>query len=65
MLNTCELKDSMHLVDVTIDTMFKGNEGGIDYETFKTKLQLQEKENGLGYLFSAKGVRKLLEANNV
>ena len=64
-LNTCELKDSMHLVDVTIDTMFKGNESGIDYETFKTKLQLQEKENGLGYLFSAKGVRKLLEANNV
>ena len=61
-LNTCELKDSMHLVDVTIQTMFPGNEG-IDYETFKAKLQ--EKENGLGYLFSAKGVRKLLEINNV
>lgn len=63
-LNTCELKDSMHLVDVTIDTMFKGNESGIDYETFKAKLQEDEK-NGLGYLFSAKGVRRLLEINNV
>lgn len=63
-LNTCELKDSMHLVDVTIDTMFKGNESGIDYEKFKAKLQEDEK-NGLGYLFSAKGVRRLLEINNV
>ena len=62
-LNTCELKDSIHLVDVTIETMFSGNDSGIDYETFKDKLQ--DKEKGIGYLFSAKGVRKLLEINNV
>lgn len=62
-LNTCELKDSLNLVEVSCKKIFSGAETGLGYDSFKYRFS--DKDNGIGYLLTPKGVRKHLEINNV
>lgn len=62
LLDACELKDSIHLVDVTLESVFPFDQG-MNYEQFKHLFA--RKEESVGWLLTAKGVRALLEKNNV
>lgn len=61
-LDSCELKDSMNLVEVTVNRIFGQDSAGIGYEKFKDMFTLND---GIGYLLSPKGVRQTLLKNNV
>lgn len=61
-LDSSELKDSMNLVDVTVNRMFGQDSAGIGYEKFKDMFTIND---GIGYLLSPKGVRQTLLKNNV
>ena len=63
LLDSSELKDSEHLVGVTNNLLFPTEGKQYSYEEFK---RIFEKgESSLGWLISAKGVRAMLEKNNV
>lgn len=62
LLDACELKDSIHLVDVTLESLFPIDQG-LNYEQFKSLFE--RKEDSVGWVINAKGVRSLLEKNNV
>ena len=61
-LDTCELKDSVHLVDVAIQKMF-GNTSELSYDSFK--YLFNKDKDSLGWLISVKGIRHAIEENNV
>lgn len=63
LLDACELKDSAHLVDVTNGILFPTPDKQYTYEQFKALFQ--KGDNSIGWLLSAKGVRSMLEKNNV
>ena len=60
-LNVSELKDSKNLVKVFNEKFFDKEE--LSWEEFKEKFNM--KDGGFQWLLSAKGIRKLLEENNV
>ena len=61
-LDTCELKDSMNLSELTMKEIFNG-QSELSYEAFKSLFN-QNKES-LGWLISVKGIRHALEEHNV
>ena len=61
-LDTCELKDSVHLVDVAIQKMF-GHTSELSYDSFK--YLFNKDKDSLGWLISVKGIRHAIEENNV
>lgn len=61
-LDQCELKDSMNLVGVTEKLIFN-NSIELTYDQFKMKFN--KENNSLGFLISPKGIRNMLEKNNV
>lgn len=66
LLDACENKDCKNLVEVT-DKRFFGDEGNKEYflEDFKGLFQKANKEENLGFILTSKGIRYLLEKNNV
>lgn len=66
LLDACQQKDCDNLVQVT-DNRFFGEDGSKTYfiEDFKTLFTKANKEESLAFILSAKGVRYLLEKNNV
>lgn len=61
-LDTSELKDSVHLVDVAIQKIF-GNSSELTYESFK--FLFNKDKDSLGWIISVKGIRHAIEENNV
>ena len=62
-LDTCELKDSENLVSVFNQTLFPTEESKYSYNSFK---MLFDKSNStVSWLLSPKGIRNMLEKNNV
>ena len=66
LLDPCQHKDCQHLVEVT-DNRFFGVDGRKKYtiEEFKTVFSLSNKEECFGFILTSRGVRYLLEQNNV
>lgn len=66
LLDACQEKDCKNLVDV-IDKKFFGEDGKKEYffEDFKNLFTHSVKEESLGFILSARGIRYLLEKNNV
>lgn len=62
LLDCCELKDSVNLVEVACKEIFI-SEQGIRYSQFKELFE--RKESSLGWILTAKGIRENLEKNNV
>ena len=60
-LKVSELKDSQHLVEVFNEKFFDKEE--LSWEEFKEKFN--KKDGGFQWLLSAKGIRKLIEENDV
>ena len=63
LLDASELKDSEHLVGVTNNLLFPTDGKQYSYEEFKGLFT--KGESSLGWLISAKGVRSMLEKNNI
>ena len=64
--DTAELKDSQHLVEVTNKLIFGEDlSQTLDYGSFKTKFEDTNKDNSLGYLLNASGVRFMQKKHNV
>lgn len=62
-LDACELKDSLNLVEVISKELFVSASSGINYEQFKALFE--RKENSIGWMLSSKGIRYYLEQNNI
>lgn len=62
LLDCCELKDSVNLVEVICKEIFVSAQG-LRYSQFKELFE--RRENSLGWMISAKGIRENLEKNNV
>ena len=66
LLQTSELQDSQHLVDITNILLFGDNkDAALDYNAFKEKFANPNKESSLSFLLSGPGVRFMLNKNNV
>lgn len=64
--NTCELKDSQHLVEVTNKLIFGEDlSNTLDYGAFKIKFEDNNKDTSLGFLLSSTGVRFMQQKHNV
>lgn len=64
--DTAELKDSLHLVEVTNKLIFGEDlSQTLDYSGFKSKFDDDNKDTSLGYLLSASGVRFMQKKHNV
>lgn len=61
LINVAELKDCENLVKVFNDSFF--TKETFNWEEFKGKFE--DLENGFGWIFSSKGIRRKLEENNV
>ena len=61
LVNKAELKDNQNLVKVFNDTFF--TKESFNWNEFKQKFE--DPENGFGWIFSSKGIRRKLEENNV
>ena len=61
LINNAELKDNQNLVKVFNDTFF--NKESFNWNEFKQKFE--DPENGFGWIFSSKGIRRKLEEHNV
>ena len=61
LVNVSELKDCENLVNIFNQTFF--SEDSYNWENFKKKFE--DRENGFGWIFSGKGIRRKLEINNV
>ena len=61
LINCAELKDCKNLVDVFNEKFFDKEK--YNWEDFKEKFK--DLENGFGWIFSSKGVRRKLEENNI
>ena len=62
LLNASELKDIQNLLSKFNESFFEDKES-LTYDEFKNKFK--NKENGFGWIFSSKGIRFMLEKNNV
>ena len=62
LLNASELKDNQNLLEKFNETFFEDKES-LTYDEFKNKFK--NKEKGFGWIFSSKGIRFMLEKNNV
>lgn len=62
-LDTCELKDSENLVNVFNQALFPTPESKYSYGSFKNLFD--KSNNTAGWLLSPKGIRNMLEKNNV
>ena len=62
LVNCAELKDNLNLVKVFNDNFFKDKEN-FNWTEFKEKFE--DSENGFGWIFSSKGIRRKLEENNI
>lgn len=62
-LDACELKDSLNLIEVISKELFVFSEGGINYDQFKNLFE--RRENSIGWMISSKGIRTYLEQNNI
>lgn len=60
MVNTSELKDNEHLVQIFNEKFF--DKEGFNWEEFKNKFDNKE---GFGWILSSKGIRNKLEENNI
>lgn len=64
--DSCELKDSQHLVEITNKLIFGEDlSQSLDYESFKAKFADQNKDTSLGFLLSAPGIRFMQLKHNV
>ena len=62
LINYAELKDNVNLVKVFNENFFKDKES-FNWTEFKRKFE--DAENGFGWIFSSKGIRRKLEENNM
>ena len=60
-LKVCELKDSQNLVKIFNETFFDKEE--LSWKEFKNKFE--QKKNNFQWIISSKGIRKMLEENDV
>ena len=66
LVDTAELKDSQHLVEVTNQLIFGEDlSQNLDYGSFKAKFANENKETSIGFLLSAPGVRFMQMKHNV
>jgi len=64
--NTCELKDSEHLVEVVNKLIFGEDlSKNLNYEDFKAKFADENKDTSLGFMLSAPGIRFMQTKHNV
>ena len=62
LIQTCQARDAVNLVKVTINNLF-GKTKELTYENYFSMFT-REKES-MGWLISTKGIRSALEENNV
>jgi hypothetical protein len=62
-LDKSELKDSVNLYNIIINRMFPENKKEIDVYVWKSLFE--NKENGIGFILNPKGIRNMIELNNV
>ena len=62
LLNASELKDIQNLLNKFNESFFEDKES-LTYDEYKNKFK--NKENGFGWIFNSKGIRFMLEKNNV
>jgi hypothetical protein len=60
-LDASELKDSVNLCKIVIDKIYEGE--NVSYEKWENLFN--DEENGIGFILCPKGIRNLLEKNNV
>ena len=66
LIDTSELKDSQNLVQVTNKLIFgEDTSQSLNYQQFKDKFAIDNKETSLAFLLSASGVRHMLTVHNV
>lgn len=66
LLNVSELQDNQNLVKITNEFIFgKDMNTALTYQEFKNKFEDEDKTKSLGYILSLRGIRSMLEANNV
>ena len=63
LINVAELKDCKNLVNFFNSNFFTKENYNYNWEDFKEKFE--DLENGFGWIFSSKGIRRKLEENNV
>lgn len=66
LLDSSELKDCEHLVEVVNKLIF-GNDLSLsyNYESFKAKFTVKNKDESLAFILSPSGIRYMLQKNNV
>lgn len=66
LLDSSELKDCQHLVEVVNKLIF-GNDLSLsyNYESFKAKFTVNNKDESLAFMLSPSGIRYMLQKNNV
>ena len=66
LIDTSELKDSQHLVEVTNKLLFGEDfSQGLNYSQFQAKFENKNKDTSLAFLLSSNGIRYMLSKHNV
>jgi hypothetical protein len=66
LINTSELKDSQNMVQITKKMLFGQDLSvSLNYQNFKDKFELNDKDNSLAFLLSPSGCRYMQQKNNV
>ena len=66
LLDSSELKDCQHLVEITNKLIFGEDLSlSLNYQDFKMKFANENKDTSIGFLLSPSGVRYMLQKNNV
>jgi hypothetical protein len=66
LLDSAQLKDCQNLVDVVKKLMFGNNlDRTLNYQAFKDKFELNDRDRSLGFMLSPAGVRYMLKKHNV
>ena len=66
LIGTSELKDCQNLVEVVKKLMFGNNlDRTLNYQAFKDKFELIDKDRSLGFMLSPSGVRYMLIKHNI
>ena len=66
LVNTSELKDSQNMVQITKKMLFGQDLSvSLNYQNFKDKFELNDKDNSLAFLLSPSGCRYMQQKNNV
>ena len=61
-LEKSELKDSVNLYKIIINKIFENKK---EIDIYKWKNLFENKENGIGFILNPKGIRNMIELNNV